>query len=217
MEIVEETWCTPSTLNPALKGAERRRAGARHIVKHSAIDASPNARSDVARMHFAGEQLPGHGLGCTILHASMLMQNLLILMPAIVSQGVLPAPMDTGWCTFIDCSDVAAVATTVITQDSHDGHAYLATSEQALSVDDVSAHLSNAFARAIRYRNVPVEVMRTMPRARGITDWQVDQMVGSAEAFVAGEVTEVTDVVAHLTGHRPRSFAAFARELRAAA
>jgi hypothetical protein len=41
--------------------------------------------------------------------------------------------------------------------------------------------------------------------------------VGSAEAFVAGEVAEVTDVVVSLTGHRPRSFAAFARELRAAA
>jgi hypothetical protein len=41
--------------------------------------------------------------------------------------------------------------------------------------------------------------------------------VGSAEAFVAGEVAEVTDVVVRLTGHRPRSFAAFARELRAAA
>jgi uncharacterized protein YbjT (DUF2867 family) len=125
--------------------------------------------------------------------------------------------MGTGRRAFIDCSDVAAVAAAVLTQDSHDGHAYLATGEQALSVDDVAAHLSNAFARAIRYRNVPVEAMRTMLRARGVSNWQVEQMVGSAEAFVAGEVAEVTDVVGRLTGHRPRSFAAFARELGAAA
>ena len=51
----------------------------------------------------------------------------------------------------------------------------------------------------------------------GVSDWQVEQIVGSAEAFVAGEVAEVTDVVEHLTGHRPRSFATFARQLRAAA
>jgi hypothetical protein len=58
--------------------------------------------------------------------------------------------------------------------------------------------------------------MRTMLRARGVADWQVEKMVGSAEAFVAGVVAEVTDVVARLTGHHPRSIAAFARELRAA-
>jgi nucleoside-diphosphate-sugar epimerase len=50
----------------------------------------------------------------------------------------------------IDCSDVAAVAAAVLTQDSQYGHAYLATGEQALSVDDVATYLSNAFARAIR-------------------------------------------------------------------
>jgi uncharacterized protein YbjT (DUF2867 family) len=135
----------------------------------------------------------------------------------IVSQGVLPAPMGTGRYAFIDCSDVATVAAAVLTLDSHDEHANLASGEQVLSVDDVAAHLSNAFDRAIRYRNVPVEAMHAVLCARGVSDWQVEQIVGSAEAFVAGEVAEVTDVVARLTGHRPRSFAAFARELRAAA
>lgn len=58
------------------------------------------------------------------------------------------------------------------------------------------------------YRGVPRMLARNSTQLAG---------VGSAEAFVAGEVAEVTDVVVRLAGHRPRSFAAFARELRAAA
>jgi hypothetical protein len=64
---------------------------------------------------------------------------------------------------------------------------------------------------------VPIEAARATLRAQGVSDWQIEQMRGSAEAFAAGEVTEVTDVVARLTGRPPRTFAAFAHDLMAAA
>jgi uncharacterized protein YbjT (DUF2867 family) len=224
------------TLGAALKGAERvyllapphprlaameanlieaaRRAGVRRVVKHSAIDAGPSARSDVARMHFAGERLlAASGLSYTILRGSMFMHNFLMLMPTIVSEGVLAVPMGAGRCAFVDAADVAAVAAAVLTQDGHEARSYLVTGAEALSMNDVAALLSTALGRTIRYRDVPIEAARAGLRAQGISDWQIEQMRGSAEAFAAGEVAEVTDVVVRLTGRPPRSFAQFAHDL----
>jgi uncharacterized protein YbjT (DUF2867 family) len=240
VELVEADLERPTTLQAALKGAERvyllapphprlaameanliqaaRRAGVRQVVKHSAIDASPAARSEVARMHSAGERLlAASGLAHTILRPSMFMQNFLMLTPTIVSQGLLAVPMGTGRCAFVDCADVAAVAAAVLTQDGHDARTYLVTGAQALSPDEVAAQLSTALGRTIRYLDVPIQAARAALRAQGLSDWQIEQMRGSAEAFAAGEVAEVTDVVARLTGRRPRSFAAFAHDLVAAA
>ncbi len=239
VELAEANLDHPGTLDAALKGAERvyllapphprlaameanlieaaRRAGVRQVVKQSAIDASSAARSDVARMHFAGERLlAASGLAHTILRGSMFMQNFLMLRPAIVSQGLLAVPMGTGRCAFVDCADVAAVAAAVLTQDGHNARTYLVTGAQALSMDDVAAQLSTALGRRIRYRDVPIEAARAALRGQGVSGWEIEQMRGSAEAFAAGEVAEVTDVVARLTGSAPRTFAQFARDLVAA-
>lgn len=236
VELVAADLEQRETLDAALKGAERvyllapphprltameanlieaaRRAGVRQVVKHSAIDAGPSARSDVARMHFAGERLlAASGLAHTILRGSMFMQNFLMLRPTIVSEGVLAVPMGTGRCAFVDTADVAAVAAAVLTQDGHDARSYLVTGTEALSMDDVVALLSTALGRTIRYRDVPIEAARAGLRAQGISDWQIEQMQRSAEAFAAGEVAEVTDVVVRLTGRPPRSFAQFAHDL----
>jgi (4-alkanoyl-5-oxo-2,5-dihydrofuran-3-yl)methyl phosphate reductase len=240
VELVRADLGRPDTLDAALKGAERvyllapphprlaameadlidatRRAGVRQVVKHSAIDAGPTARSEIARMHFAGERLlAGSGLAHRILRGSMFMQNFLMPASAIVFQGRLAVPMGGGRCAFVDCADMAAVAAAVLTREGHDGHTYLVTGGQALSIDDVAAHLSAALGRPIRYVDVPVGAARAALRGRGVADWQVEQILGSAEAFAAGEVAQVTQVVARLTGRRPRTFAAFAHDLVAAA
>src|SRR5262249_35502813 len=99
-----------------------RRAGVRRIVKHSAIDAGPAARSSIARMHASGEQLlAASGLDYTILRGSMFMQNFLLFAESIAVAGEIRAPMRNGRCAFIDCVDLAAVAAAVLTEDGHNG------------------------------------------------------------------------------------------------
>lgn len=234
VEVVEGDLGDRESVEAALRGAERvyllapagprlsemeagvieaaRTAGVRQVVKHSAIDARLDARSEVARMHFAGEQrLAGSGLAHTILRGSMFMQNFFMFAPMITSEGLLALPTGTGRCAFIDCADVAAVAATVLTEDGHDSRIYLVTGGKALSIDDVTAQLSVAFGRTIRYLDVPIEVARGAFRAQGLDDWLIEQMEGSTKAFAAGEVAEVTDVVAKLTGRPPHTFAQFAQ------
>jgi NTP pyrophosphatase (non-canonical NTP hydrolase) len=78
-------------------------------------------------------------------------------------------------------------------------------------MDDAAAQLSAAFGRTIRFLDLPAQDARAALRVQGVPDWQIDQMVGSAQAFAAGEVAEVTDVVARLTGRPPHTFAQFAQ------
>jgi uncharacterized protein YbjT (DUF2867 family) len=238
VEIVEGDLDNGEPLDAALKGIERvyllapphpriaemeasvieaaRRAGVRQVVKHSAIDASRHARSDVARMHFAGEQrLVASRLGYTILRGSMFMQNFLVFTPTIVSQGLFALPAGTGRCAFVDCADLAAVAAAVLTQDGHDSRTYLVTGPEALTMDDAAAQLSVAFGRTIRYidrdLDVPIEDAQAALGAQGAPAWVIEQMKGSISAFAAGEVAEVTDVVAGLTDRPPHTFAQFAQ------
>ena len=83
-------------------------------------------------------------------------------------------------------------------------------------MEDVAAQLSAALGRTIHYRDVPIESARAGLRAQVSSDWQIEQMLGSAEAFAAGEVAEVTEVVARHAGRPPRTFAQFAQDLVAA-
>lgn len=40
-----------------------------------------------------------------IVRGSMFMQNFRLLIPTVVSKGVLAAPMGIGRCAFVDCAD----------------------------------------------------------------------------------------------------------------
>jgi len=73
--------------------------------------------------------------------------------------------------------------------------------------------LSTALGRTIRYVDMPVQATRAARRARGV----FQQLRGSAEALAAGEVAQVTDMVARLVGRPPRTFAELAHDLVAAA
>lgn len=234
-EIIEADLDRPETLRAAVAGADRvyllapphphlaamdasvielaRDAGVRHVVKHSAYDARPDARAEVARLHWAGEQaLAASGLPYTILRGSMFMQNLLMFAPLVVSDGLLAVPATgSGRGAFVDCADLAAVAAAVLTQDGHEGRTYLVTGPQALSMDDVAARLSAALGRPIRRVDVPIEDAKAFLRASGTPEWTIEQMEGSVRTLAAGETAEVTDVVAHLIGRPPRTFAQFAR------
>lgn len=235
VEIVEADLDRPETLHAAFTGAERvyllapphphmaameasvielaRRAGVRHVVKHSAYDARPDARAEVARLHWAGEQaLAASGLPYTILRGSMFMQNLLMFAPLVVSDGLLAVPATgTGRGAFVDCADLAAAAAAVLTQDGHEARTYLVTGPQALSMDDVAEQLSAALGRTIRRVEVSIEDAKAYMHASGALDWEIEQMKGSIQTLAAGETAEVTNVVAHLTGRPPHMFAQFAQ------
>src|SRR5262249_61930002 len=110
------------------------RAGGRRIVKPWAIAAGPAARSSIARLHAAGEQvLAASGLDYTILRGSMFMQNFLLFAESIAVAGEIRAPMRNGRCAFVDCVDLAAGAAAVLTEGGHHGRTYVVTGPEGRS------------------------------------------------------------------------------------
>lgn len=191
-----------------------RRAGVRHIVKHSAIDAGPAARSSMARMHAASERvLAASGLDHTILRGSMFMQNFLLFAESIAVAGEIRAPMRNGRCAFVDCADLAAVAAAVLTEDGHHGRTYIVTGPEALSAIDVAVRLSAALDRPVRYVDCPPAEVRAILHGQGSPEWMVADMLASIETLAAGEVDEVTDVVERVARRLPLTFAKFARDV----
>lgn len=205
--------------SPRLAGVEAgamevaRRAGVRRIVKHSAIDASPTARSSIARMHATSERvLAASGLDHTILRGSMFMQNFFLFAEIIAVAGEIRAPMRNGRCAFVDCVDLAAVAAAVLTEDGHNRRTYVVTGPEALSAADAAVQLSAALGRPVRYVDCSPEEARAILRGLGSPEWMVADMMASIETLAAGEVDEVTDVVGRVGGRSPRTFAMFARD-----
>ena len=84
---------------------------------------------------------------------------------------------------------------------------------EVVLINPTDYFLSTALGRTIRYVDVPVQATRAARRARGV----FQQLRGSAEALAAGEVAQVTDMVARLVGRPLRTFAELAHDLVAAA
>jgi NAD(P)H dehydrogenase (quinone) len=61
--------------------------------------------------------------------------------------------------------------------------------------------------RTVRYHPETVEEAYASRAHYGAPDWLVDAWVSTYTAIAAGELAEVTDHVARLTGHQPRSLA----------
>jgi hypothetical protein len=78
-------------------------------------------------------------------------------------------------------------------------------------------HLVRQLELAATCEDPAERAARAALRARGESAWRIEQILGSAEAFAAGEVAQVTDMVARLTGRPPRTFVEFAHDLVAAA
>lgn len=210
---------------PALEQARRekalidaaRRAGIRRVVKVSAADANPGARVPWARWHSEIDAyLRASEFSWTILKPTAFMQNFLSWAP-MIKRGRLFGAAGKGRASWIDARDVAAVAASVLSgeDDHHEGATYFLTGPEAFSMRQATATLSEILGREVKYTNVPSLALRARLRLAGLPGWFAD---GIAEQFAnvlaGGHAVDVTEEVARITGHSPRTFADFAKDHR---
>jgi uncharacterized protein YbjT (DUF2867 family) len=235
VETVVGDFARPETLGPALEGVTRallishhdvrqvelqgnfveaaRRAGPVHVVKLSGLATAPGSPSQSGRWHAETEaQIRDAGLPWTFLHPPYFMQNLLRAAPAVAAHGVLTAAMQDGRIAMVDARDVAAVAAAALTGPGHTGQTYVITGPEALSHAMVAAILSEAVGRRIVYRDIELEALREQLVAAGTPPWLVDVRMEFTSVLREGFAAVVTDTVIRTTGHKPRTFAAFAAE-----
>lgn len=235
VEVVQGDLSRPESLPPALDGVDRallyssiapdlaelqgnfvraaKKAGVRHIVKFSGIDADPHCEWRFLRWHGIAEQdLEESGLAFTHLQPNQFMQVYLRFQVTIASQGKFYAASKDSRVSPVDVRDIAAVAVAALTGTGHEGKKYVITGPEALTYFDVADKLSAAICKKVSYVDVPLEAAKQAILDTGAPAWFAE---GQAEQFRfrwQGNQSRVTSTIADVAGKKPTSFEDFARE-----
>ena len=186
------------------------KAGVKHMVMSTGLGASPKARLTFGIWHSESQELlKASGMDWTLIQPTYFMQNLLWQAESI-AKGVYLDDLG-GPVSWVDARDIADVAALALTSDGHAGEAYGLTGEQALSAEDIVAHLNE-----VTTRNHPPEASRADMIVAGMNPEVADAMVELAalapKGYLAGIETTVQDIL-----NRPaRTLANFTAENRIA-
>jgi uncharacterized protein YbjT (DUF2867 family) len=192
-------------------------AGVRRVVKVSAVGARAGSPEAFADWHGRSERhLAASGVPAVVLRAGFFMSNLLASAESVREAGRLFAAVDGARIAMVDPQDVAAAAAAVLTQEGHDGRAYLLTGPEALTYDEVAGELATATGQTVEFVDVPDEAALEAMLASGMPDWLASGVGGVFRQLRAGVNAQATDVVRILTGRDPRSLADFLRDNAAA-
>lgn len=236
-EIVYGDFDQPDTLVRALEGATRaflisnislrqdelqdnfiraaQRAGVKHVVKSSAVGASPDSPVSYLRRHAESEQqLAESGMDYTVIRPHIFMQQMFEFVPTIVQEGAFYAsiPHETRFGT-VDVRDIAATAVGVLTGSGHEGKTYIVTGPEALTYDDMATQLGEVVGKPVTYIVVPGVALRAALLQYGLPDWWAQDAVTMLDLFSSDpQYSQVTDVVERVGKKTPITFAQFVRD-----
>jgi uncharacterized protein YbjT (DUF2867 family) len=235
-EVVPADLSRPETLETALRGirdvvlstaadpdlanlhrslhAPAKAAGVERVLRISVVGADSRAKTLLGRAHGAAdEELRNSGLGWTILRPHSFMQNLLASAGTIAREGRFYNCTAQGRVPLIDVRDIAAAAVACIARPETLGKVYDLTGPEAVSMDDVSAALTEATGREIRYADVPPSAWIAGAVQAGLPEWLArDLAFYSSEIFAKGRGERVSPAVRELTGRDAISIRQFARD-----
>lgn len=194
------------------------RLGVEHVVKLSALGASPRTKSPLLLEHWEVEQaLEASSMSWTMLRPHTFMQNWLgEVAESVRSEGAIYAAIGEGRVPFIDTRDIAAVAAEALLHpERHAGQRYVLTGGQAVSYDDLASALSNVLGTSVKYHALSMDEMRVRIEGEGLAPQLIDSMLALAAYQKAGGPVEgVSDSVREILGRAPRTIGDFARDYR---
>lgn len=190
-----------------------KKAGVRHIVRHSGVRAGVNSPSELLRSHGEAEKiLEDSGIPWTHLRPAYFMQNFLGFMPFICESGIIPAPVGDGKISMIDVRDIARVAAIVLAEEGHEGKTYELRGPEALSFGGCASILGKAMGMDISFMDVkPSEALEGMIKS-GYSRWVAEALVELYGLFRDGYSETVNSTVEEITGRKPSTFERFARD-----
>ncbi|HWV57167.1 MAG TPA: SDR family oxidoreductase [Longimicrobiales bacterium] len=201
-----------------IRAAER--LGVEHVVKLSALGASPRSKSPLGLEHWQVEQaLEATSMAWTILRPHTFMQNWLgDVARTVREEGVIYAAIGDGRVPFIDARDIAAVAAEVLLHpDRHAGQRYVLTGGEAVGYGDLARALTDVLGRPVEYRHLTMEEMRARLESQGVHPQMIESMLALAAYQKAGGPTErVSDAVREILGRPPRTIRDFVADYREA-
>lgn len=199
-----------------IKAAER--LGVKHVVKLSALGATPRTKSPLAYEHWEAEQaLEESSMTWTILRPHAFMQNWLgEVAESVKEERAIYAAVGDGKVPFIDARDIAAVAAEALLHpEKHNGQKYVLTSGIAVGYAELADALSQATGKEVVYNSLSMDEMRERMQKQGISDKMIDSYLALAAYQKAGGATaRVSEDVRNVLGREPRSVFDFAKDYK---
>jgi uncharacterized protein YbjT (DUF2867 family) len=195
--------------------AHARRANVQHVVKLSAIGASPDSPVALMREHHAvDEELRDGRASWTLLKPHLYMQNLLRAADAVRRDGCLAAPMGHDRFPLVDTRDIgAAVATVLGNPIRHAGQSYALTGPAAQSYDEIATTLTVVAGRAVTYEAISPQAYEAWLLAAGVPSWRAFDLAHITSAYTPSDNT-VSPHLPMLLSRRPRSLSEFLEDHR---
>jgi uncharacterized protein YbjT (DUF2867 family) len=112
--------------------------------------------------------------------------------------------------------DIAAVATTVLTEEGHEGKTYTITGPAAITHTEMASALSKAIGRPVAFIDVPPDAFAGALKGAGVPPWQADGLVEDYAHYARGEAEAVSPHVREVAGVDPRDVGTFAEDYASA-
>jgi uncharacterized protein YbjT (DUF2867 family) len=186
-------------------------AGVKKIVKLSAAGAD-NPGFPLIQRHAEQEKLiQSSGMKWVALRPNFFMTNVVAYYPPD-AEGAMYLPTGTGAAAWIDPRDIAEVAARVLAKPDWDNRALELSGGEALTIADVAKQISAATGRSIKHVDVPEAAAKTAMEGMQLPAWMVSGMLSLHNVIKQGWAAGLSSTVRDITGHAPRTFAAFAKE-----
>lgn len=190
----------------------------KHIVKLSALGASPHTKTALSKEHYEVEQtLKKSGIPFTILRPHAFMQNWLgEVATTVKAENKIYAAIADGRVPYIDARDIAAVAAeALLNPDEHKNKYYVLTGGKAVSYYDLADAISKAIDEKVTYEDLSMEAMRERMEKQGINAKKIDSFLSLADYQKAGGPTERTsDDVENILKRKPYTINDFAENYK---
>lgn len=197
-------------LDPVVRAAAARGA---KIVFMSAFGANASDEIPYRQVELAIER---SGAPFVILRPNWFADNFHTFWRAGLDHGVIAVPAGEGRSSFIDTRDIAESAAAALLSSRFDGRAFDLTGPEALGYADAAAILSEVLGRPIAYRPVDDDGFVGILVGAGVPEGYARFLASIFHPVREGWTAVVTDSVAALTGHAPRTLATYARDNAAA-
>ncbi len=125
---------------------------------------------------------------------------------------IIAVPAAQGRTSFIDVRDIADAAAAALTDSAFDNRAWNLTGPEAIGYADAAALIGQAIGRPVRYEPIDDARFVALLTGAGVSLDYAQFLAAIFHPVREGWTAAVTGDVQALTGHAPRSVAAWVRE-----
>lgn len=177
--------------------------GVKHVV-YTSLPSADTSHVSFAPDHWGTEQaLSASSLGWTVLRNAWYFENLAYALPSALASGEWATSADGGGIAYIARDDLARAAAVALASPDATNRVLTLTGTQAYTARDIAARVSTLIGKSLSVVDItPAQQVEGL-RAHGFPPVLADVFASFDVATAAGDLGEVTDDYAQLTGQSP--------------